>query len=290
MIFAYLDEFGHAGPYFGRSHLRHNASPVFGLAGILLPETAVRPFATVFLKRKKELLDVEIQRSNKNGYEWEKKGTNLFTANSISKYPAVRNAMLRLINEVRNSQGKIFYYGREKIRGTEDVRANGLYTTVFANAIRQINSYCESIGENFVLIVDEHSARKELLETAAKTMFGAEPVRRLLSPPFEVESYLNQNMQAADWIATIVGRLWNHRLDPLDFAAYSDYEKYYWRRVHSVATHSSVMQRPRNKAQSASHGSEPHVGSLGLKLKAALSLKTTTIIEEVTTIAVDHCD
>lgn len=193
--------------------------------------------------------------------------------------------MLRLINEIRNSQGKIFYYGREKIRNTEDVRANGLYTTVFANALRQINAYCESIDENFILIVDEHSSRRELLETAAKTMFGANPIRKLLSPPFEVESYLNQNMQAADWIATIIGRLWNYKLEAHDFKAYESYEKYYWARVHSVATHSSVMQR--SKQQSIPPIKEQQLGSLGMKLKEALSVRTvTTVVEEVSTFSI----
>ena len=31
--FAYLDEFGHIGPYVNREHPRYNDSPVFGLAG-----------------------------------------------------------------------------------------------------------------------------------------------------------------------------------------------------------------------------------------------------------------
>ena len=35
--FAYLDEFGHIGPYLGRHHPRHNDSPVFGFAGLVLP-------------------------------------------------------------------------------------------------------------------------------------------------------------------------------------------------------------------------------------------------------------
>lgn len=270
MIFAYIDEFGHAGPYFGKDHPRFNTSPVFGLAGILLPEAKVRPFATKFLKRKSELLSIEIERSGKNGYEWEKKGTNLFTAKSITRYPNVRESMSRLINEIRNSQGRIFYYGREKIRNTEVVNANGLYTTVFSHAIRQIDAYCESIGENFVLIVDEHSSRRELLETAAKTMFGSVPARKLLSPPFEVESYLNQNMQAADWIATIIGRLWSYRLDPVDFVAYADYEKYYWQRLHGVVTHSTVMQRPKEKAP-AKPAKEQKIGNLGDVLLKAIN-------------------
>ncbi|MBB3656122.1 hypothetical protein FHX15_001335 [Rhizobium sp. BK650] len=276
MIFAYLDEFGHAGPYYGRNHPRFNTSPVFGLGGFLLPENAIRPFATRFLKLKTALLAPEIEKSDKQAYEWEKKGSNLFTANSIVRYPHIRAAMFRLINEIRNSSGKVFYSGREKIRDTEDVRANGLYTTVFANAIRQIDAYCESIDESFVLIVDEHSSRKELLETAAKTMFGHTPVRRLLSPPFEVESYLNQNIQAADWVATIVGRMWNHKIDA-DFDNYALYEKYFWTRIHSVATHSTVMQRPK-KNPLPDTSSE---GALASALKKALKEKAGSKVTSV---------
>lgn len=41
MIFAYLDEFGHNGPYISRDHKQYNTSPVFGLAGFLMPEAQV---------------------------------------------------------------------------------------------------------------------------------------------------------------------------------------------------------------------------------------------------------
>ena len=34
--FAYLDEFGHIGPYVSRADARHNGSPVFGLAGTII--------------------------------------------------------------------------------------------------------------------------------------------------------------------------------------------------------------------------------------------------------------
>ena len=43
---AYLDEFGHVGPYVARSDLRHNDSPVFGFAGFIMPASEVRDFGT----------------------------------------------------------------------------------------------------------------------------------------------------------------------------------------------------------------------------------------------------
>ena len=63
---AYLDEFGHVGPYVARSDPRHNDSPVFGLAGFVMPADKVRGFGTWFFKRKCELLDFEIQRSGEH--------------------------------------------------------------------------------------------------------------------------------------------------------------------------------------------------------------------------------
>src|SRR5689334_9295571 len=44
------------------------------------------------------------------------------------------------------------------------------------------------------------------------------PARHMLRPPFEVESYINQNIQAADWIATIVGRLGAYEILPTEYA------------------------------------------------------------------------
>lgn len=259
MIFVFLDEFGHNGPYLGKDHPKHNTSPVFGLAGYMMPDHQIRGFGTYFIQRKKDLLSHDLAKTGKQAYEWEKKGTNLFTAASITRYPDIRDSMFRMLSEIRRRDGKLFYYGREKIRRTEDLNFNGLYKTIFSHAIRQIDAYCDSIGEYFVLVLDENSARLELLQTAAKTMFGEQPARRMISPPFEVESHLNQNIQAADWIATIVGRLWGYKLDEQGFAAYEPYQRYFWTRFHSVATHSTVMKRPTRPAADA----KEEIGTLG---------------------------
>lgn len=249
MIFAYLDEFGHIGPFSGRKAAKFNESPVFGLAGILLPEAAVRRFATFFLQRKEELLADEIKKSRKMSAMWEKKGASLFRVGTIGKYPEIKRVAFRIINEIDKCDGKIFYYGREKFKGRTSVNAIGFYTTVLAHTIRDIDKYCSlnEVDQNFVIIVDEHSARKELLECAVKTMFGAEPARRLSSPPFEVESYLNQNIQAADWLATLIGRMWAYRLEPKEFEDHKIFDAYFGDRINRVATHSSVMRRGKRR-------------------------------------------
>ena len=228
----------------GRTAPKYNESPVFGLAGIIIPEDAIRPFATKILQLKEYIFGDEIERSGKPSSHWEKKGNEIFTAKQVAKYKHFRSTGFRLLNYIRSSGGKVYYYGREKITGTTDVNSLGLYTTVLAHAIRQIESFSASENTNFVLVVDEHSARKQLLITSLKTMYDHEnPARRMLSPPFEVESYINQNIQAADWIAAIVGRLWAHRIRPSEYDDHKDFEKYFWQRLHQVTTHSTVLLR-----------------------------------------------
>jgi Protein of unknown function (DUF3800) len=175
--------------------------------------------------------------------EWEKKGTSIFTAKQLAQYPHFRSTGFRLINNIRDCGGKIFYYGREKISGTTDVHAIGLYKTVLGHAINQLENYSETAQKNFIMIVDEHSARKALLVTSLKTMYGDKPAQRLLSPPFEVESYINQNIQAADWICAIIGRMWAYQIRPKEYVDHLKFRNYFWDRLHLVATHSTVLPR-----------------------------------------------
>ena len=73
--FAYLDEFGHIGPFISRRDGHHNTSPVFGFAGIVLPVTEVRNFSAYFYKLKCNLLEWEIAHDpgHTPAYQWEKK-------------------------------------------------------------------------------------------------------------------------------------------------------------------------------------------------------------------------
>ena len=89
--FVYLDEFGHIGPYLSRRAAKYNESPVFGLAGIILPDTAIRPFATKFLQLKEHIFKREIAASGVISAQWEKKGTEVFTAKHLARYPHFRS-------------------------------------------------------------------------------------------------------------------------------------------------------------------------------------------------------
>lgn len=234
MIFVYLDEFGHIGPFESRTSQKHNESPVFGLAGMMLPERAVRPFATYFLKQKEFHFADEIKKSKKMAAKWEKKGTSFIRPKPIADYVEARRVLHRILKKIDELGGNVFYYGREKIVGAKDLNSIGLYTTCLSHALRNIDAECEKRKEPFVVVVDQHSARKELLECAAKTMYGSQPCRNLASPPFEVESYINQNIQAADWIATLIGRLFAYRTLPEQYGDHEGIDRIFGSRVQGL--------------------------------------------------------
>lgn len=250
MHFVYLDEFGHIGPYVSRISKKNNESPVFGVAGIILPENAIRPFATFFLKHKENNFAGDLRDNSKKAYKWEKKGTSFIRPSVMQQYPEARRTLHRVMKKVDDLGGHIFYYGREKRRGlNENLNSTGLYTTCFSHALRRLNKYCEDRNSSFVVVMDQHSARKELLETASKTMFGSPPCKNLASPPFEVESYLNQNIQAADWIATLVGRLTALEVAREEYSDMEYLSKLFSSRLYDLRSNSHLEKRPRRDIQ-----------------------------------------
>jgi len=127
MLLSFLDEFGHIGPFVSRTHKSYNASPVFGLAGYILPHQNTRSFATWFFQMKCQLLAAELHQCGVHAATWEKKGNDLFTTKNIRKFPSVQHTMGRLINKIYKLNGRLFYYGRQKYQTPQQSRASGLY-------------------------------------------------------------------------------------------------------------------------------------------------------------------
>ena len=78
-------------------------------------------------------------------------------------------------------------------------------------AIWRLDQFCEEEGgpqAKFFLALDEYSGRDELLTQVSRDMYGGtDPRRALIEPPFHLESHRYQTVQAADWIAALIGRL-----------------------------------------------------------------------------------
>lgn len=249
MYFAFFDEFGHIGPFIKRSDPKYNQSPVFGLAGFIIPHEYVRHLGTWFFKQKIALLGPEIKRHKAHPATWEKKGSDLFTTQNIKKYPEVKQTAFRILNKIKRLDGRLIYYGREKYLEPAKSNAMGLYTTVLSRTIRNTNRFCEDKNQYFLMVLDSHDSRIRLLETAAKTMYGQDRVTNLIEPPFQVESHMYQTIQIADWIAALMGRLMAFRVNPVEFKDWEWCERYFGGRLDTLATHSSLWRSPKKPSK-----------------------------------------
>jgi hypothetical protein len=240
----YLDEFGHIGPYIHRTHANHNDSPVFGLAGYALPITEVRRFGTWFFQHKCHLLQFEIDRSGKHPANWEKKGASLYTVTNVEKYRELRQFTFRLINKIQQSGGFLFHVGLNKHRGVAAFDPNDLYKFVLREAIKRLDQHClddGNPGQDFLLILDEHAQRQALVTEASIAMYGtANPRRSMIEPPLQVESHRFQTMQAADWIAGLVGRLGAFWKAPDEFPENQIFRTYFEQRLITASMRSGI--------------------------------------------------
>jgi len=246
MHFAYLDEFGHIGPYISREDPQHNSSPVFGLAGLVLPTPEVRAFSTWFFQRKCQLLDFEIRKSQKHPAEWEKKGAALYTTRNIERYPELSRFTTRLLNKIERSGGRIFYVGMHKTKSPESHNPRRIYQAVLRESIKRLNQYCDEDCKEksrMLIVMDEHQDRDALVTDASRAMFNSEhPQRHLIEPPMQVESHRYQTIQAADWICGLVGRLGAHWTDPESFKEFEWAERLFGPKIKQLQLRSGIRQ------------------------------------------------
>ena len=241
---AYLDEFGHVGPYVARSDPRHNTSPVFGFAGFAMPADEVRGFGTGFFQRKCDLLDFEIRRSGEHPAEWEKKGSSLYTVTNVTRYAELRTFTNRLLKRIAQAHGFVFYVGIPKTAEPEAHDPNALYSRMLREAIGRIDAFCKEDCQpsaRFLLALDQHPRRAELLTAVARDMYGAdEPRRQLVEPPFHLESHRYQTVQVADWIAGLAGRLGAFWKEPNAWHENAVFRRYFEHRLTRVQIRSGI--------------------------------------------------
>jgi Protein of unknown function (DUF3800) len=241
---AYMDEFGHVGPYISRSDTRHNTSPVFGLSGIVLPADRVRPFASYFYRLKCNLLGFEIKRSGKPAYQWEKKGAALYTTQNVLKYAELRHMTARLFNRISRDGGMVFYVGIEKTRTVDRHNSRRLYGAVLRESIKRLDRYCQARNSLFMMVLDEQeeSFRASIVADASREMFGDARRNNMIEPPIQAESHLFQTLQCADWICGLVGRVACYTVAPNDYLDLDWTMKYFKQRLAGVAPISSIRR------------------------------------------------
>ncbi|MCG7625947.1 DUF3800 domain-containing protein [Epibacterium sp. Ofav1-8] len=243
----YLDEFGHIGPFVSKNDPKFKESPVFGLAGYIIPLEEVRSFGTWFYQQKCRLLKFEIDRAEQHPAVWEKKGASLYTVTNVTKYQQLRATTNRILNKIQKVGGKTFYVGVRKTHTPETASSNALYHAILREAIKRLNDFCEydaPDNSRFLMALDEHDQHDQLLTTASMQMYGGEtPMRHLIEPPFQIQSHRYQTMQTADWLAGLVGRLGAIWAEPDQYPENEVFRTYFEARVNAASVRSGVRTK-----------------------------------------------
>lgn len=248
---AYLDEFGHVGPYVSRSHAQYKTSPVFGLGGMLIPAHEVREFAIHFYKLKSQLLAWDLKNKNPEklpAYQWEKKGSQLYTTRNVEQYKELRRSTFRLLSHIKTIGGHVFYTGEHKTTTPSAHNSNETFKRQLLQSVRKIDRFCALEGSTFILVLDEQKAgnewRERNVEACTLAMFedASEKCRTMIEPPLQGESYLFQTLQCADWMCGLIGRLMALAVAPAEFEDWRPFEKYFASRIAQVALPCSGLE------------------------------------------------
>lgn len=242
LYIAYLDEFGHIGPYISNDHARHKTHPVFGLGGVVLPYYQVRSFTTFFYQLKNRLLKFEIEKGGVHPAKWEKKGSALYTTNNVLKYPELRKATNRLLNQINNLGGFGIYVGTEKPR-TEELDSKELFHSTLIEIIKRLDEECIARNDQFMVILDEQEEnvmRGEIVERTSIEMFGANNRKHLIEPPVQAESHLYQTLQCADWLCGLFGRMAHLQFEPEHKQDFEWIDTYFKARLDAVCKRSGI--------------------------------------------------
>jgi hypothetical protein len=188
-------------------------------------------------------LDFEIKRAGEHPATWEKKGSSLYTVKNIAKYRELRVFTNRFLNKIADCDGQVIYVGLHKQAEVDGHKPLRLYLAVLKEMIKRLNALCEHDREksDFLIVMDQHQERESLLTGASRAMFGKEnPKRRLMEPPFQVESHRYQTVQAADWICGLIGRLGPYWVLPQEFPENLVAEQYFGPRIRQVSIGSGI--------------------------------------------------
>lgn len=212
MLVAYLDEFGHVGPFIEEGHPKYGQHPVFGYAGFILPASSARAIGAEFKRVKTSLFRTEIDKSTTPA-QWERKGSEYFTTGSIRARPEQIRAFSGLLRQLGTLGGQLFYYGDEKKRGTlkqTGRTAHDIMHDALRETINRICTHAETANEDVLILMDSFTdkTRQELAAKMYAHIYSRRrtEMKRIIEAPLHIESKLNSGIQMADWICALVSR------------------------------------------------------------------------------------
>jgi len=218
---------------------------------MIIPAHQVREFAIYFYKMKCQLLAYDLEHDNPArlpAYQWEKKGSQLYTPRNVQQYQVLRRSTFRLLSHIKSIGGHLFYTGEHKVTDPAQHDSTETFKRQLLQSVRKLDRFCAQEGSSFILVLDEQKAgnewRERNVEACTLAMFedASEKCRTMIEPPLQGESYLFQTLQCADWICGLIGRLTALSVAPNEFQDWQLFDTYFSARIADVALPCSGLE------------------------------------------------
>ena len=221
MLLAYIDEIGEPGPYISKDHTKYRTSPVFGYGGFVIPDASARKFGSFFTADKRTVFANELVGVENPG-RWERKGSDIFTADAWEHYRYQIRVFRGLIAKLAEQGGAVFFYAEQKERGTRKqvgVSSEERESTAMQETVNRLCRHAERHDQNILIMMDQINEKQRaarVSEIYAHIFARAKEfpeMRRAVEPPMHIDSALSSNIQFADWVAAAVGRAMDYQLE-----------------------------------------------------------------------------
>ena len=220
VLLAYLDEIGETGAFVSRTDHRYKTSPAFGYAGFVIDAERAREFGQAFVEGKRQLFHTEMDAAEHPG-RWERKGSQLFRATTLQRYPEQFRVFRALVRSCRSLGGQLFYYADEKPVGTPGqtrLDPTAREAAAMRETLNRIARHAESKATTVLVMLDQitEKTRSERLPNMYGHVYARSTdypeMKRIVEPPMHVDSALSSTIQFADWVAAFVSRALDYQL------------------------------------------------------------------------------
>ena len=157
-----------------------------------------------------------------------------------------------MLNGVHDFGRHIFYVGTEKNVQPENWSAEKLYLSALREVIKRIDEFATEQNATISIILDQisdfnsrNTFRELVVGKACSEMYGQNHRSRLVEPPMQVESYLYQTIQCADWICSLISKVETFNGHPCEFSDYEPLHKYFANRLHLNSVRSGIRKNNR---------------------------------------------
>lgn len=244
MWLVFLDEFGHEGFYQNRNDKRYNQSPVFGLGGIMLPSQKALECVSRYNNLKVKFHGETFKR-------YEVKGKVAFQGKSLTKgstnYRIRKNVTDKgngLLKILRECEAQIVYFGLEKYSKTPETHsAKKIHMSCTRRAFDRINNYCRTENQQFMLVFDRHELHEDKMLFIEMVDSTNRPNKiKIVNIPYDLDSNLHGCVQVADWICTLLGKIFAFQVRPKEWRLQQEYSLLFSEQIKELTSEVSSFQ------------------------------------------------